>query len=46
MGYRFEEMRGRRRRELRRLRDAALVRRVREQRHRLDDGGCGKAIPA
>jgi hypothetical protein len=42
----LEEMRGRRRRELRRLRDAALVRRVREQRHRLDDGGCGKAIPA
>jgi len=46
MGYRFDEIRGRRRRELRRLRDAALVRRVREQRHRLDEGGCGKAIPA
>jgi hypothetical protein len=42
----LEEMRGRRRRELRRLRDAALARRVREQRHRLEDGGCGKAIPA
>lgn len=40
------EMRARRRRELRRLRDSALVRRVREQRHRLDEGGCGKPIPA
>lgn len=46
MGHRFEEMRGRRRREHRRLREAALVRRVREQRHRLEDGGCGRAVPA
>jgi hypothetical protein len=46
MRGRLEEIRGRRRGELRRLRDAALVRRVREQRHRLDEGGCGKAIPA
>jgi hypothetical protein len=46
MRPRLQEIRERRRRELRRLRDAALVRRVREERHRLDEGGCGKAIPA
>jgi hypothetical protein len=46
MRPRLQEIRGRRRRELRRLRDTALARRVREERHRLDEGGCGKAIPA
>lgn len=46
MRSRISEVRSRRRRELRRLRDAALARRCREERRRLEDGGCGKAVPA
>lgn len=46
MNTRVNQVRSRRRRERRRLRDAALVRRCREERNRLEAEACGKALPA
>ena len=43
---RVSEMRRRRRQQIRRVREAALAQAVCEERRRLDEGGCGKAVAA